>query len=67
MNWDQNPGDWDVFVNETCIGCSACVAICGEVFDLDEDWLAFAKPWVQQSPEVDDAISCCPVNAISYK
>ena len=24
-------------VNETCIGCSACAAISGEVFELDEE------------------------------
>jgi hypothetical protein len=24
-------------VNETCIGCSACVAISDEVFDLDDE------------------------------
>ncbi|MBT4633459.1 4Fe-4S binding protein [bacterium] len=25
------------YVNENCIGCSACVAICGEVFDSDDE------------------------------
>jgi hypothetical protein len=24
-------------VNETCIGCSACVAIAGDVFELDDE------------------------------
>jgi ferredoxin len=27
-------------VNETCIGCSACVAISPEVFELDDDGLS---------------------------
>ncbi len=57
------------YVNETCIGCSACVAICGEVFDLDDDWKAFAKSWMDTSNSswIDDAIMACPVNAIHYK
>jgi len=25
------------YVNETCIGCGACVAICSDVFDLDDE------------------------------
>lgn len=25
------------YVNETCIGCSACVAISGDVFELDNE------------------------------
>jgi ferredoxin len=37
------------YVNETCIGCSACVAICGDVFDLDDDGKAFAKPGMDSS------------------
>lgn len=57
----------DVYVNEDCIGCSACVAICGEVFDLDDEGKAFAQKWVQKSEGVDDAISACPVNAIHYQ
>lgn len=57
------------YVNETCIGCSACVAICGEVFDLDDEWKAFAKDWMDTSnaDSIDDAIAACPVNAIHYK
>lgn len=30
-------------VNETCIGCSACVAISGDVFDLNDDGLSVVK------------------------
>ena len=55
-------------VNETCIGCSACVAISDEVFELDDEGLSV----VIQCPSydnkfVDDAISACPVDAISWK
>lgn len=57
------------YVNETCIWCSACVAICGDVFDLDDDGKAFAKDGMDSSNsnDIDDAISACPVNAIHYK
>ncbi len=57
------------YVDETCIGCSACVAICGEVFDLDEEGKAFARDWMDTSNAdgIDDAIAACPVNAIHYK
>lgn len=57
------------YVNETCIGCSACVAICGDVFDLDDEGKAFAIDWMNSSNAdwIDDAIAACPVNAIHYK
>nr|MDD3719720.1 ferredoxin [Candidatus Gracilibacteria bacterium] len=55
-------------VNETCIGCSACVAISGDVFDLNDE----GKSVVIDLPSyenlgVDDSIMACPVNAISWK
>jgi len=55
-------------VNETCIGCSACVAIAWEVFELDEDWLSVvleSDNYIEE--DVDNAISACPVDAISWK
>ncbi len=57
------------YVDETCIGCWACVAICSDVFDLDDEWKAFAKDGMDSSNAVwiDDAISACPVTAIHYK
>jgi len=57
------------YVNENCIWCSACVAICWDVFELDDDGKAFAKPWMNSSNAIgiDDAIAACPVNAIHYK
>ena len=64
---DQNPGEGDVYVNDNCIGCSACVAICGNVFDLDDEGLAFVKESFKQNSDIDDAISACPVDAIHYK
>jgi ferredoxin len=66
-NSEQNPNEGDVYVNENCIWCGACVAICWEVFDLDDEGLAFAKAWVQENDNVNDAIWACPVDAIHYK
>lgn len=64
IKWDdKNP-----FVNEDCIWCSACVAICPDVFELNDEWKAFALelPEYEES-DVNDAISACPVAAISWK
>lgn len=57
------------YVDSNCIGCGACVAICGDVFDLDDEWKAFAKEGMDtsNSDSIDDAISACPVDAIHYK
>ncbi len=55
-------------VNETCIGCSACVAISDEVFELDDEGLSVVKTCANYDDKfVDDAISACPVDAISWK
>ncbi|MDP5039073.1 MAG: ferredoxin [Candidatus Gracilibacteria bacterium] len=54
-------------VNETCIGCSACVAISGEVFDLNDEGLSVVKNLDNyENFSVDDSIMACPVNAISW-
>jgi len=54
-------------VNETCIGCSACVAISGDVFELNDE--GKSEVVLRDSYEgfdVDDAIAACPVDAISW-
>ncbi len=56
------------YVNETCIGCSACVAISGEVFDLNDEGLSVVIARENyEDLSVDDSIMACPVNAISWK
>ena len=56
------------YVNETCIWCSACVAISGDVFDLNDDWMSVVKDLqTYENLWVDDSIMACPVNAISWK
>ena len=55
-------------VNESCIGCSACVAIAWDVFELDDEGKSQVKYCTSYNEsDVDDAISACPVDAISWK
>ena len=55
-------------VNETCIGCSACVAIAPEVFELDDNGLSVVIAQdTYNKDDVDNSISACPVDAITWK
>lgn len=64
----QSAGIKTAHVNETCIGCSACVAISPEVFELDDDGLSVVLECNNYDWKgVDDAIGACPVDAISWK
>lgn len=54
-------------VNETCIGCSACVAISSEVFELNDEGVSEVIALDDyEGKDVDDAIAACPVDAISW-
>jgi ferredoxin len=56
------------YVNASCIGCGACAAICGDVFELDAEGISKAVTLeTYPEAEVDDAISACPVAAISWQ
>ena len=64
----QETGIKSPHVNETCIWCSACVAIAPEVFELDENGLSVVLEWESYNEEdTNNAIAACPVNAISWK
>lgn len=55
-------------VNSTCIWCSACTAISGNVFELDDDGLSRVKKCDSyEGQDVDDSIAACPVYAISWQ
>lgn len=55
-------------VNESCIWCSACVAISPDVFELNDDGLSVVKDRDNyEDLGVDDSITACPVSAISWK
>jgi ferredoxin len=57
-----------IVVEDTCIACGTCVAICPEVFELPGD-IAIVKADADLS--MDDAIAeaaeACPVEAIKYE
>lgn len=55
-------------VNSTCIGCSACTAISGNVFELNDQGLSIVRHCeTYEWQDVDDSIAACPVNAISWQ
>lgn len=67
--WDNNKQK-KVIINDNCIGCGACAAICDKIFDFNEDeWKAFVKDDAELTncECLDDAISACPVGAIEKK
>ena len=37
---------------DSCIGCGACQAICGEIFEINDDGYATAKDVLVSDPEV---------------
>ncbi|NRH20492.1 ferredoxin [Candidatus Gracilibacteria bacterium] len=55
-------------VNSTCIGCSACIAISGDVFEFNSDGLSCVNSLPSyENKDIDDSIAACPVNAISWQ
>lgn len=54
-------------VSSACIGCSACVAISGDVFELNDDGYSIVMDLSDyEGKDVDDSIIACPVSAISW-
>lgn len=57
-----------IVLNKTsCVGCGACVAICGEHFDFDDNGLSNIIKQLDGDPtsELLEAVDSCPTNAIS--
>ncbi|MEA3317112.1 MAG: ferredoxin [Bacteroidota bacterium] len=55
-------------VSKECIACRACVEVAGNNFDINENNIAYLKKQPQSEKEIeecDEALSICPVNAIS--
>ena len=57
------------FVNETCIGCGLCEAICQEVFSIQGDIAVAIDAEVQESAlaSAAEAKENCPVGAIEER
>ncbi len=50
---------------EKCIGCGSCAAVCGEVFEMDDEGKAHVKSGADTSKDcVKEAIETCAVDAI---
>ncbi|MDK1032412.1 MAG: ferredoxin [Planctomycetia bacterium] len=54
---------------ELCVGCGACVDICPEVFDLEDDMAKVLTDEVPGDLEASaaEAAEACPVDAIIIK
>jgi ferredoxin len=60
-------GSFMVKVNENCIGCGACTAVCPDVFDLNDDGVAeniLGEVPADLEESVKEAAESCPVEAI---
>ncbi len=49
---------------EVCIGCGSCVAICPDVFELNDNNKAEVKEEESGSACIKEAEEICPVDAI---
>lgn len=55
---------------DACIGCGACVSICSDVFELNDEGLSEAKTEEvkeELKDEVNDAKDSCPTGAIEVE
>ncbi|MFZ0929940.1 MAG: ferredoxin [Syntrophobacteraceae bacterium] len=55
--------------NECCIGCGACAELCPEVFEMDDrtDKARIIIFEVTDRSCIDEAITTCPAECISWK
>jgi len=54
---------------DACIGCGACQALVSDVFDIDDDGLAFVREGAdieKNADDINDAVDGCPTGAISW-
>ena len=55
-------------VEDTCIGCWACVAISEEAFELDDEGKSVVKHLDSyEGKSIDDSMSACPVDSIKWE
>ena len=55
---------------EICIGCGACAAICPDVFEINDDGIAFTKDVAENNDSNEDvieAVESCPTGAIEIE
>ncbi len=57
----------NVWIDEECIACGACVDICPDVFELDGDIATLVEGAdLSLDDEIVEAAEECPVEAIHY-
>jgi ferredoxin len=49
---------------DECIGCGACVASCGDFFEMDGDKAKVKKAETDDAGCASEAVDACPVNCI---
>lgn len=59
-------------INESCIACGTCEAICPEVFKVkehDDKMIATVQPadYDKNKDKIDEAMAACPVQAIGWE
>ena len=57
------------WIEDGCIGCDACVAICPDVFEIPSD-VCIVKPGADLAANSDSVIEAaegCPVEVIKYQ
>ena len=57
-----------VIDSDECIGCESCVELCPEIFEFDDEneKAVVILPEGGDEDCIEDAISNCPVECISY-
>lgn len=54
---------------DECINCGACVELCPDIFDIDEnaDKAYVTTPDSEDVQCIEEAIASCPTSCISYE
>ena len=50
-----------------CIGCGACASMCSDIFEMKGGKSVVKKAKIDDASCAKDAVSACPVGAISVK
>ena len=54
----------NVKINDSCIGCGACAAVCDAVFEVEDTAKVNADKVSGNEDSIKEAAEACPVSAI---